>query len=378
MKYPFLNLRDITAPMADALEAAAVEVIRSGWYLHGPHTRALEQAVAEACETDHCVAVSNGLDALRLSVRALIELGRLSPGDEVIVPANTYIASILPLTEFGLKPVLVEPSPATLNLDLERVEEALTDRTRALLVVHLYGTPCWDAELMQRLADHGIIIIEDNAQAIGARSATPGLRGTHATGGLGHVGALSFYPTKNVGALGDAGAVVTADPRIADTVRALANYGSDRRYHNILTGYNCRMDEIQAAMLRVVMDHLDEIGASRIAAALAYSSTLSNPLVTPPAMLPGTTQVWHQYVVRVPATHRDHFRGWLADRGVGTDIHYAVPPHLQPCYHPNLGTSYPVTELLASEVVSLPIAAVTPEQATDIASIINEYEYPRQ
>lgn len=374
MKYPFLQLRDITAPMADALEAAAVEVIRSGWYLHGPNTRALEQEVAQACETDLCVAVSNGLDAIRLSARALIELGRLRPGDEVIVPANTYIASILPLTEFGLRPVLVEPSPETLNLDLNRIEEAVTDRTRAVLVVHLYGTPCWDADLMRRLADRGLIIIEDNAQAIGARSATQGLRGTHATGGLGHVGAISFYPTKNVGALGDAGAVVTSDPEIADTVRALANYGSDRRYHNILTGYNCRMDEIQAAMLRVIMQRLDKIGQARHAAALAYDTHLSNPLVTPPAILPGTTQVWHQYVVRVPAKRRDHFRARLEEQGVGTDIHYAVPPHLQPCYYPGLGTSYPVTERLASEVVSLPIATVTPGEAEEIASIINDYE----
>ncbi len=360
--------------MADALEAAAVGVIRSGWYLHGPNTRELEESVARACETDHCVAVSNGLDAIRLSLRALIELGRLRPGDEVIVPANTYIASILPLTEFGLKPILVEPSPETLNLDLSRVKDAITERTRALMVVHLYGSPCWDTNLMRELADRGIIIIEDNAQAIGARSATPGLRDTYATGGLGHIGALSFYPTKNVGALGDAGAVVTSDPEIANTVRALANYGSDRRYHNVMTGYNCRMDEIQAAMLRVIMERLDTIGAARDAAARAYDATLSNPLVTPPAILPGTTQVWHQYVVRVPAAQRDRFRNYLTEQGVGTDIHYAVPPHLQPCYYPTLGISYPVTELIASEVVSLPIATITPEQATEIASIINDYE----
>lgn len=373
MKHPHLQLSEITAPLAAELVSAASEVIISGWYLHGPQTRAFEEEMAAACETDHCVAVSNGLDAIRLSLRALIELGRVKPDDEVIVPANTYIASILPITEMGLKPVLAEPSPKTFNLDSADVERLVTDRTRVLLTVHLYGTPCWDAAMMCRLAEAGITILEDNAQAIGARSAAPGLKGTFATGGLGHIAATSFYPTKNVGALGDAGAVTTSDTELADTVRALANYGCDRRYHNIMTGYNCRMDEIQAAMLRVKLRHLDEICATRRATARAYADNIRNPLVTLPPEDPSLRQVWHQYVVRVPAPRRDDFREFLAAEGIGTDIHYAVPPHMQPCYYPTLGASHPVTELLASEIVSLPIGSTTPSQAEEIAQTINRY-----
>ncbi len=373
MKYPFLQLSDITLPLADRLTEAASDVIRSGWFLHGPHTRALEARMAAICETSHCVAVSNGLDAIRLSVRALMELGRLKKGDEVLVPGNTYIASILPLTELGLRPVIVEPSERDFNLDWAEAERLVTSRTRALMAVHLYGTPCWDAEAARRLVSKGITIIEDNAQAIGALSSATGLHGTKATGGLGHIAATSFYPTKNIGALGDAGAVTTSDPELAATVRTLANYGADRRYHNVMTGYNCRIDELQAAMLEVKLDHLDDISRARGEAARAYAESLDNPLVTPPAILPDCRQVWHQYVVRVPAGRRDHFRQWLADRGVGTDIHYAVPPHLQPCYYPTLGTTHPRTELLASEVVSLPIGAVTPQQASEIAAIINQY-----
>ncbi|MDE7160179.1 MAG: DegT/DnrJ/EryC1/StrS family aminotransferase [Muribaculaceae bacterium] len=373
MKYPFLSLSDITAPMADDLIAAATATIRSGRYLHGPATEALEKSVAKVCGVDHCVAVSNGLDAIRLSFRALLETGRIAPGDEVIVPANTYIASILPLTELGLRPVLAEPKDSDFNLDARRAESLVGPRTRAVLLVHLYGTPCWDAEVMTRLVGKGIWIVEDNAQAIGALAAAPGLNGTRATGGLGHIAATSFYPTKNIGALGDAGAVTTPDETLAATVRALANYGSDRRYHNIFTGYNNRMDEIQAAMLEVKMRHLDEVCEARSRAARAYGDTISHPLVTLPSTLPGTRQVWHQYVVRVPAPRRDRFREWLADEGVGTDIHYAIPPHLQPCYYPSLGESYPVTERLASEVVSLPIAAITEDDARAIAGIINRY-----
>lgn len=373
MKYPFLSLSEITAPIADELVGAATETILSGRYLHGPRTSELESMMATRCGVNHCVAVSNGLDAIRLSFRALIETGRLAPGDEVIVPANTYIASILPLTELGLRPVLAEPTAYDMNLDSRDVERLLSPRTRAVLVVHLYGTPCWDAPLMKALSDKGIWIVEDNAQAIGAMASGEGLNGSRATGGLGHIAATSFYPTKNIGALGDAGAVTTSHAELASTVRALANYGSDRRYHNIMVGYNNRMDEIQAAMLCVKMRHLDDVISARQEAARAYAGSLDNPLVTPPGVIPGTTQVWHQYVVRVPADTRDHFREWLAAEGVGTDIHYAVPPHLQPCYYPTLGTRYPLTERLASEVVSLPIANVTPAQAKEIAEIVNSY-----
>lgn len=374
-RYPFLRLSDINRPIADELCAAAESVIRSGWFLNGPHTAAFEHGMAQICGTSHCVAVSNGLDAIRLSLRALIETGRLAPGDEVIVPANTYIASILPITDLGLRPVPVEPSETDFNLDWTKAEQSLTPRTRAVMAVHLYGTPCWDSGAASRMRERGISIIEDNAQSIGAACATPGLNGTHATGGLGDIAATSFYPTKNIGALGDAGAVTTSDAELADTVRALAHYGADRRYHNILTGYNNRMDEIQAAMLNVKLARLDETTRSRQAAAAAYADTLDNPAVIAPAEIKGATQVWHQYVVRIPGHgERDRFREWLAAEGVETDIHYATPPHLQPCYYPRLGTSYPLTERLASEIASLPVGAVTPDDARAIANIINRFK----
>lgn len=373
MKFPFLQLTDVTEPMVAELVAAAGSVIRSGWFLNGPHTREFERNMARLCETEHCVAVSNGLDAIRLSVRALMETGRLKAGDEVMAPANTYIASILPLTEFGLKPVLVEPSPSDYQLDAKDCRRKVTERTRALVTVHLYGTPAWPEGLMRELEAEGVCIIEDNAQAIGARSGAPGLAGTHATGGLGHIAATSFYPTKNVGALGDAGAVTTSDPELAACVRALANYGADRRYHNVMTGYNCRMDEIQAAMLNVKLARMEEGTQRRIEAARAYCESIRNPMLTLPGFSERDRQVWHQFVVRVADGRRDELMQWLAQEGVGTDIHYAVPPHRQPCYWPSLGEDYPVTDMLASEIVSLPIGAVTASDAREIAGILNRF-----
>lgn len=362
---PFLDLRASTEPLKDELAEAALRVINSGRFLHGPETEAFERELAESCGAGHAVAVSNGLDALRLTLRAWIQLGALKPGDEVIVAANTYIASVLAITDAGLVPRLVEPDETTFNLDPARIEAAVTPRTRALMEVHLYGRPC-DHTAIREIADrHSLLIIEDNAQAIGAKSA-----GRH-TGSLGDAAAFSFYPTKNVGALGDAGAVTTDSDELAGAVRALANYGADTRYHNIYQGFNCRMDELQAAMLRVRLRHMEEETASRNSIASLYSSLISNPRVILPGSAPADTHVWHQYVVRVK--ERDAFRKFLADNGVTTDIHYAVPPHLQPCYAGRLPGAYPVTEQLAGEVVSLPIANLTPSIAEEIANIINKF-----
>lgn len=371
MDIPFLDLRRSTAPMADELHEAARRVIDSGRFLHGPETELFESELAAFCGSRHAVGVSNGLDAIRLITRALIELGRLRPADKVVVPANTYIASILPLTEFGLVPVPVEPSESSFCLDLRRLAHDLPEGTKAVMAVHLYGNPCWDGQAARELASRGVIIIEDNAQAIGAKSVSPGLGGSHTTGALGHAAAHSFYPTKNLGALGDAGAVTTDDPLLADTIRALANYGSDRRYHNIYTGYNCRLSELQAAMLRVKLRHLAGITLQRQKAAQAYSAAITNHLVATPAIMPGATQVWHQYPVLSP--RRDELRKWLTDNGVATDIHYAVPPHLQPCYAGKLGGPYPVTERIASRILSLPIADIYPTEAEAIAAIINQF-----
>ena len=241
-QYPFLDLRAVVEPYADELREAALRVIDSGRYVGGPEVEALESQLSGLLKAPYVVGVSNGLDALRLTLRAWVELGRLKPGDEVIVPANTYIATILAVTDAGLTPVAVEPSIKTMNLDTSRLEAALTQHTRAVIPVHLYGNVVWDSALVDFVRRHDLLVLEDNAQAIGARALTPGLFGSDMAGALGHAGALSFYPTKTIGALGDAGAVVTHDAELARTVRALANYGSDRRYHNIMAGFNCRLD----------------------------------------------------------------------------------------------------------------------------------------
>lgn len=374
-QYPFLDLRAVVEPYADELREAALRVIDSGRYVGGPEVEALESQLAGLLKAPYVVGVSNGLDALRLTLRAWVELGRLKPGDEVIVPANTYIATILAVTDAGLTPVPVEPSIETMNLDTSLLEAALTPRTRAVMPVHLYGNVVWDSALVDFVRHHDLLVLEDNAQAIGGRALAPGLFGSDMAGALGHAGALSFYPTKNIGALGDAGAVVTHDAELARTVRALANYGSDRRYHNIMAGFNCRLDPMQAALIGVRLKHIKEENADRFARALAYTRELNNPVVIAPGVSREVVdQVWHQYVVRVTGGRRDTLAEELRKRDVATDIHYAVPPHRQPCYATTLGRkSYPVTEQLASEVLSLPIARGTEvKDAADIARIINE------
>lgn len=374
MRYPFLDLSLTHQHMVNELKAAANAVIESGRYLHGPETEQLEREIAALCQADHCVTVSNGLDALRLILRAYIELGILQPGDQVIVPGNTYIATVLAVSDNGLVPVFCDIDAATMNLDTALLESMPCDQVKAIIPVHLYGTPCWDQRLVDVAQKHGWIVVEDNAQAIAAKVACDGLNGTRMTGGLGHAAGISFYPTKNLGALGDGGAVVTSDKRLADTVRALANYGSDRRYHNIYRGHNCRLDEIQAAMLRVKLSHLEADNDLRRQVAASYDQHIHHPLVTTPAIFADMRQVWHQYVVRV-AHHRRHaFRHYLLQQGVGTDIHYATPPHRQPCYADMSHVVLPVTERLADEIVSLPIAApISPDNAADIARIISAF-----
>ena len=371
-QYAFLDLALANAPYMEQLKNAACEVIERGRYLHSTQTELFETEIAQLCQAKHCVTVSNGYDALKLILRAYIEMGRLRPDDEVIVPANTYVASVLAVSENRLKPVLCDPSELTMNLDTSLLERLITPRTRAIMPVHLYGTPCWDSAIMLAAHEHDLIIIEDNAQAIGAVSDIAGLNGTFVTGGLGNSAGISFYPTKNLGALGDGGAVVTNDNALADTVRAIANYGSDRRYHNIYQGWNCRLDEIQAAMLRVKLRYLEQENATRAAVAQAYNDSISNPRVITPFINSDIKQTWHQYVIRVE--DRDAFRAYMESNGVGTDIHYATPPHMQPCYQGLEHVPLPVTERLAAEVVSLPIAhPITPDDARDIAAIINRF-----
>ena len=374
MKYPFLDLAKTQATYVDELKAAACAVIESGRFLHGPETEVLEQEIATLCQVKHCVTVSNGLDALRLILRAYIEQGQMQHGDKVIVPANTYIASVLAISDNGLVPVLCDIRTDTMNLDSSLLEDLIDERVRAVMPVHLYGTPCCDAQLLDVVRRHGLFMIEDNAQAIAAKADCSGLNGTCLTGGLGHAAGISFYPTKNLGALGDGGAVVTNDDQLAQTVRALANYGSDRRYHNIYCGLNCRLDEIQAAMLRVKLHHFQDENKQRRQVAATYAQCITHRLVTAPVIFDGMEQVWHQYVVRVGEGRRDAFRAYMQEQGIGTDIHYATPPHLQPCYSHLEHVPLPVTERLASEIVSLPIAApITPDDAREIARVINAF-----
>lgn len=369
---PFLSLKKSNFPYQEELLAAACRVIESGWYLNGPETREFEHELATATETACAVGVSNGLDALRLIFRALTEGGRLRPGDGVMVNANTYIASILPITEFGLVPVMIEPDPFTFGIDwheaLERVENpaAGDPPIRGVLTVHLYGTPAWNDTVATQLRRLGCVIVEDNAQAIGASvDGRP-------TGSLGDAAAFSFYPTKNVGALGDAGAVTTNDTALGATVRALANYGSDRRYHNIYRGYNCRIDEIQAAMLRVKLRHLEETTAARQHTAALYRRWISNPAVRLPSVVKDCVQVWHQFPILVK--HRDELREYLQINGIQTDIHYAVPPHLQPCYAGFFREKLPMTEMLADTLVSLPIADMDDSDISRISETINQFK----
>jgi len=370
MKYPFLDLAVTSAPLSEELKEAACRVIDSGRYIQGSECKKFELELSESCGAEGAVGVSNGLDALRLIFRAYQELGRLEKGDGVIVPANTFIASVLPLTEMGLNPIPVEPEPDTMNLDFSLVAGRMHE-AKAILCVHLYGTPAWDGDTMREAAEQGLIIVEDNAQAIGARANDDGLNDDNRTGNLGHAAAFSFYPTKNIGAIGDAGAVASSDEELLQTVRALANYGSDRRYHNIYEGFNCRLDEIQAAFLRIRLRHLQQEIQRRNRIASIYDSRILNPEIRKPRIFSDMTQVWHQYVVRT--TDRDSFREYLESNGVGSDVHYATPPHRQPCYEGILQGEYPLTDLLASEVVSLPIANVSESDASEIASIINNF-----
>ena len=378
----FLNLAETNAPFREQLEQAAVRVIRSGCYLHGPETRAFEAELAAQCGASHAIGVSNGLDAIRLIIRAYIELGRLHRGDAVLVAANTYIATVLPVTEFGLVPVFVEPDADTMNFswtgavrileENDRAESPL--RISAALITHLYGTPCWDKDTAMLMRRRGMLIIEDNAQSTGAMAAEEGFNGSRATGNLCDASASSFYPTKNIGALGDGGAVTTCDAGLAAAVRALANYGTDRRYHNLYEGYNCRLDEIQAAFLRVKLRHLAEETARRQHTARLYTSAISNPLVTLPVTFPDMSQVWHQYVILLPEQLRDPMRRYLAEHDVPTDVHYPDPPYLQPCYASRFSPEATTPSIsLSRRCISLPIANVTPRDVADVAHLINDF-----
>ena len=373
--YPFLDLGTVNSPFMPEIRAALDRVALSGRYIGGPEVERFEHLLAEQTGTAHAIGVSNGLDAMRMIFRALIQLGRLHAGDEVLVPANTYVASVLAVTDSDLKPVFVDIDPDTSLMSADAVRNALSPRTRAMLPEHLYGRVCWNAELKAIAVERDLIVVEDNAQAIGACGSECGLFNPSCrTGSLGHAAAFSFYPTKNIGALGDAGAVTTDDAALAAAVRALANYGSDRRYHNIYAGFNCRLDPLQAAVLAVKLPYTDVVNGARMDVAAAYMRTIRNAAVSLPAAAVGRECVWHQFVVRTP--RRDAFRDYLLAHGVHTDINYPVPPYLQPCYAAQYGhTEAPFTDEQARTLLCLPISSCTSvDDACEIARIINDYK----
>jgi len=344
LKVSFLDLGAAHAEVAADLEESFRRVLRSGWYVLGPEVTAFEREFAAYCGVAHCVGVGNGLEALHLILRAY----GIGPGDEVIVPSNTYIATWLAVSQTGARPVPVEPDASTYNLDPARIEAAIGPRTRALIAVHLYGQCAQMGAINEAARRHGLKVIEDAAQAHGAT-----FEGRRA-GALGDAAGFSFYPGKNLGAIGDAGAITSDDDDLAQRVRVLRNYGSRIKYHNEVQGYNSRLDELQAAFLRVKLDRLDAWNARRRAIALRYLDGLRALPLRLPAV-PGWAQpVWHQFVVRSPA--RDELARSLAAAGVETMIHYPVPPHLQPAYA-GLGIlagSLPISEAIHREVLSLP------------------------
>jgi dTDP-4-amino-4,6-dideoxygalactose transaminase len=360
----FLDLQEINAQYADELKKAAAEVIDSGWYLLGERVKRFEQHLVDYIGVKHAIGVGNGLDALRLILKAYIELGVMQEGDEVIVPANTYIATILAISDNRLKPVLVEPDINTYNLDISLIEQHITERTRAIMVVHLYGQVCWSGELERIAKKYNLKIIEDNAQAIGAE--WEGRK----TGALGDAAGFSFYPGKNLGALGDAGAVTTNDDQLAEVVRALANYGSRQKYVNEYQGLNSRLDELQAAFLDVKLRFLDAENQRRREVAAYYCENINNPDIILPirnftlsavegqqsAIRNLQSHVWHLFVIRHP--NRDALQKYLTENGIQTLIHYPIPPHKQSAYKEWKGQVLPITEQIHQEVISLPISPI--------------------
>lgn len=364
---PFLSLKDVTALHGEEIQEAVAKVVAGGWYLQGEQNALFERHYADYIGTKHCVGCANGLDALIWIFRAYIELGVMTPGDEVIVPANTYIATILAITENGLKPVLVEPRPGTLAIDDDRIEGAITERTRAIAIVHLYGRNAYTEKMSALCLKHGLKLVEDNAQAHGCRT-EDGRR----TGSIGDAAGHSFYPGKNLGALGDGGAVTTDDDALAQTVRTLANYGSQKKYVFKYKGRNSRLDEIQAAVLDVKLKYLEADNAHRREIADYYYAQIDNPLVYLPERLPDPQNVYHLFPVF--SSRRDALQAYLKENGVGTLIHYPIPPHKQECYREWAGYSFPVTEKIAAEELSIPIGpCISKADAATVVSLINHF-----
>lgn len=381
----FLSLKEVTALHGDEINAAVARVVNSGWYLQGKENEKFEKDYADYIGTKYAVGCANGLDALIWIFRAYVELGVMQPGDEVIVPANTYIATILAITENGLKPVLVEPRFDTLEIDDERIEERITPKTKAICIVHLYGRCAYTERIGALCEKYHLKLVEDNAQAHGCYAATNYSK--HATdsqlstfnaqlkrtGSIGDAAGHSFYPGKNLGALGDGGAVTTNDKALADMVRTLANYGSERKYVFGYRGRNSRLDEIQAAVLDVKLRHLDDDNARRQVIAAYYYDNITNPLLELPFRLNDAQNVYHTFPVF--CERRDELQAYLAENGVQTLIHYPIPPHKQKCYSEWNGMELPITEKIHREELSLPISPVlTMEEAKQVVELLNAWK----
>lgn len=363
----FLDLKAVNAAYATEIEEAVLRATRSGWYLRGEETQRFEQIYAQYIGCRHAIACANGLDALRLIFRAYIEMGVLHEGDEVIVPANTYIASILAITDNRLTPVFVEPDINTLQIDDTQIACAITPRTRAILIVHLYGRCAYTEFIGELCHKHHLLLVEDNAQAHGCRY------GEKRTGALGHSAGHSFYPGKNLGALGDAGCITTDDDQLATIVRALGNYGSTEKYVFKYAGYNSRMDELQAAALTVKLKHLDEDNHHRASIAELYYKGINNPLVRLPQHIDSINNAYHLFPIF--CEERDRLQQHLKEQGIETLIHYPIAPHEQECYEEYTHLSLPITEQIHRTELSLPIGpTITPEEAQVIIDAVNTFK----
>lgn len=378
MNIPFLSLKDVTALHGAEINEAVTRVVNGGWYLQGKENEQFEANYAKYIGTDYCIGCANGLDALIWIFRAYIEMGVMQPGDEVIVPANTYIATILSITENGLVPVLVEPKINTLEIDDDLIEAAITPKTKAIAIVHLYGRNAYTEKIGALCKKYNLKLVEDNAQAHGCKAPVQGSK-FKVTGSIGDAAGHSFYPGKNLGALGDGGAVTTNDPELAAAVRALANYGSQKKYVFKYAGRNSRLDEIHAAVLDVKLKYLDEDNAHRKAMAKLYYDGIKNSLISMPDRIPDDQNAYHLFPILVGEGKREALHDYLEQNGVGTVIHYPIPPHKQECYAkerwniPQL--ILPITEKIADEELSLPIGpSISIKDVALIIEMINNYK----
>jgi dTDP-4-amino-4,6-dideoxygalactose transaminase len=364
----FLDIKKINFLHQEEIETKLIEVFRSGWFVLGSEVQTFENNLKSYLDVQHVVGVANGLDALRLIFKAYIELGIMQHGDEVIVPANTYIASILAISDNQLVPVLVEPDEETFNIDFDLIESHITDKTKAILLVDLYGRACFDEKINEFKEKYSLKIIEDNAQAIGAE-----WKGKK-TGSICDAAGFSFYPGKNLGALGDGGAISTNDDELAKVIRALSNYGSNQKYVNIYQGLNSRLDEIQAAVLSIKLKYLDEENSKRKEIAKRYVSEIKNPeIILPKIPLDINEHVWHLYVIR--SKNRNALQQHLLDNGIQTLIHYPIAPHKQGAYAELNHLSFPISERIHDEVLSLPISQVmTEEEVNYVIQVCNAYK----